>query len=129
MKGQFFPSMANKRLKFAKRPKFRNYDEPKRVMKLSKLLEQFPFINSLITLGELIRTQVKEQERVAKLQNTKQFQNLISLKNYVPKSPQLKHAAITRLIADWREVLENPLPYISAEPLEDNFFEWHCNCT
>jgi ubiquitin-protein ligase len=127
LKGQFFPSLANKRLQFPKRPKFRNYDEPKRVMQLSKMLEQFPFVNSLITLGELIRTQVKEQERVTKLQNTRQFQNLLSLKNYVPKSPQLKHTAITRLIADWREVLENPLPFISAQPLDDNFFEWHCN--
>ncbi len=129
MKGQFYPSLANKRLKFEKRPQFRNYDEPKHVMQLSKLLAQFPFINGLITLGELIRTQAKERERVAKLQNTRQFQNLIALKNYIPKSPQLKHTAIMRLIADWREVLENPLPFISVQPLEDNFFEWHGNCT
>jgi hypothetical protein len=121
--------MANKRLKFAKRPKFRNYDEPTRISKLFKLLENFPFINSLVTLGELMRTEAKEKDRIEKLQTTQQFKNLISLKNYVPKSPQLKHTAITRLIADWREVLENPLPFISVQPLEHNFFEWHCNCT
>jgi len=36
-------------------------------------------------------------------------------------------AATHRLLRDLRAVLADPLPTISAEPLEDDIFEWHCN--
>ncbi len=36
-------------------------------------------------------------------------------------------AALKRLISDLKELTEKPIPGVSATPLEDNFFEWHCN--
>lgn len=36
-------------------------------------------------------------------------------------------AAVARLAADYRETLRDPIPGLSAAPLEDNLFEWHCN--
>lgn len=35
--------------------------------------------------------------------------------------------ALKRLEKDQHELLESPLPNVSAAPLEDNFLEWHCN--
>lgn len=37
-----------------------------------------------------------------------------------------RHAA-ARLARDYREVLRDPVEGISAKPLDDNIFEWHCN--
>jgi ubiquitin-protein ligase len=35
-----------------------------------------------------------------------------------------KMFAIERLMRDFREIEENPLPTIIAQPLEDNIFNW-----
>ncbi|KAH3758444.1 Ubiquitinconjugating enzyme subfamily protein [Pelomyxa schiedti] len=35
--------------------------------------------------------------------------------------------AIKRLTQDLRELAENPIENVSAEPLPENIFEWHCN--
>lgn len=32
-----------------------------------------------------------------------------------------------RLMSDLEEMRKNPIPNISAEPLDENFLEWHCN--
>ena len=34
---------------------------------------------------------------------------------------------IRRLIADLEEIKRNPLPSVTAEPVESDLFEWHCN--
>jgi len=39
----------------------------------------------------------------------------------------LKEAALKRLQRDLKEISQNPLPTVSAVPLEDNIFEWHAN--
>lgn len=44
-----------------------------------------------------------------------------------PNDPGHKVFAIRRLLADLREVQENPLPNICALPVNDNLFEWHGN--
>jgi hypothetical protein len=37
----------------------------------------------------------------------------------------LRYAAIKRLLLDLKEVLHNPLPDVTALPLQDNLFLWH----
>lgn len=39
---------------------------------------------------------------------------------------QQSRAAYKRLVADLREVTTQPVPGVSAAPLEKDFFEWHC---
>ena len=39
----------------------------------------------------------------------------------------MKQMAIKRLIKDLKELQDNPLPFISASPLENNIFIWHAN--
>ena len=39
----------------------------------------------------------------------------------------LSPSAVKRLLRDWEEVRSNPLPTISAAPLQDDLQEWHCN--
>jgi hypothetical protein len=36
-------------------------------------------------------------------------------------------SAIRALMRDLKEIEKNPLPLVSALPLEDNMFIWHCN--
>jgi ubiquitin-protein ligase len=36
-------------------------------------------------------------------------------------------SAIRTLMRDLKEIEKNPLPLVSALPLEDNMFIWHCN--
>ena len=36
---------------------------------------------------------------------------------------------VRRLIADLAEIKKHPLPCVTAEPLESDVFEWHCNMT
>lgn len=36
-------------------------------------------------------------------------------------------AAIRRLNSDLKEIKNFPIANVSALPLEDNIFEWHCN--
>lgn len=38
-----------------------------------------------------------------------------------------RHAAAKRLLADAKELQDSPVAGISAVPLEDNLFKWHCN--
>ena len=33
--------------------------------------------------------------------------------------------AVKRLWRDWREVKKNPLPTVTAEPKDDNIFDWY----
>lgn len=40
---------------------------------------------------------------------------------------QQQTSAMRRLLQDLREIQENPIMNVSAAPLEDNMFEWHCN--
>ena len=35
--------------------------------------------------------------------------------------------AIKRLMQDLREINSSPVENISAQPLDDDMFEWHCN--
>ena len=39
----------------------------------------------------------------------------------------MSSAATKRLLRDYRSVLADPLSTVSARPLEDDIFEWHCN--
>jgi ubiquitin-protein ligase len=32
-----------------------------------------------------------------------------------------------RLMRDWDEIKQNPLPTVTAAPLENNLFVWHAN--
>lgn len=42
-------------------------------------------------------------------------------------SSEVKSRALARLVTDLRELEQNPVPSMSAAPLEDNMFVWHCN--
>jgi len=44
-----------------------------------------------------------------------------------PRNKRAQSYGIQRLLRDYKEVMQNPLPTITARPLEDNLFEWHCN--
>lgn len=39
----------------------------------------------------------------------------------------LKAACIRRLLHDFKEVLERPLPFVTACPLDDDLYVWHGN--
>lgn len=40
---------------------------------------------------------------------------------------ETQKAATKRLLSDMKELEENPIEGVSASPLQDNIFEWHCN--
>ena len=47
-----------------------------------------------------------------------------------PKTGKMtrKHKpAARRLMQDFKEIFQNPMPNIDASPLSDNLYEWHCN--
>ena len=37
--------------------------------------------------------------------------------------------AVRRLLSDFKEIKRHPLRSVTAEPLENDLFEWHCNLT
>lgn len=39
---------------------------------------------------------------------------------------QQKKLATQRLLSDWKELQNNPIACVSAQPLEKDLFEWHC---
>ncbi|KER33837.1 hypothetical protein T265_00291 [Opisthorchis viverrini] len=52
--------------------------------------------------------------------NPYRFSSLVSFINMTPKS-----TAIQRLKQDYIRLIKDPVPYVTAEPLPSNMFEWH----
>eukprot|EP01105_Mastigella_eilhardi_P007737 TRINITY_DN193_c0_g3_i1.p1 TRINITY_DN193_c0_g3~~TRINITY_DN193_c0_g3_i1.p1 ORF type:complete len:1469 (+),score=409.40 TRINITY_DN193_c0_g3_i1:565-4407(+) len=46
-----------------------------------------------------------------------------------PVTPDRIGRAVRRLLADFKEIKQTPLRSVTAEPMEDDLFEWHCNLT
>jgi len=72
----------------------------------------------------LIASRVAQQEAGKKKYLERNNVAILSLKNR-------ELFATRRLMRDYREIVRNPLPTVSARPLEGNLFEWHANikCT
>jgi hypothetical protein len=55
-------------------------------------------------------------------------EGLVSERRLGPEQRTAARAtAVKRLQRDWNELLRDPLPTVSAVPLEDNVLEWHGN--
>lgn len=49
-------------------------------------------------------------------------------KKNVAMTEQQKKTAVKRLMYDYKEILEHPLPSVTARPVKDeNLFLWHAN--